>query len=225
MWPNVCLTLHYTWSHWGQTFVPEFSSTIVQDNMACQLNIGTFLPKGYHHLILQTGTQHRKRLGMTQGVHSWQTGHHRVRSCGFSLLCHNHSNHHHNPSQPGSCSWAASLSYVIALLLNGAFTFFFLAKQLPALFCSQRLQSCTHPSRQHRGSQQQADTLAVLVLTCGCSPGALPVPSSGSQAHSLEHAAFSQGQGAAAHWAGSQICSQELIRNSWRILFWKGCSG
>lgn len=71
-----CLTLHYTWSQWGQTFVTEFSSTIVQHNLAYQLNIGTFLPKGYHHLILQTGTQHRKRLEMTQGVNSWQTGRH-----------------------------------------------------------------------------------------------------------------------------------------------------
>lgn len=71
-----CLTLHYTWSQWGQTFVTEFSSTTVQHNLAYQLNIGTFLPKGYHHLILQTGTQHRKRLEMTQGVKSWQTGRH-----------------------------------------------------------------------------------------------------------------------------------------------------
>lgn len=121
----------------------EFSNTTVQHNMAHQLNIGTFLPKGYHHLISQTGTQHRKRLEMTQGVHSWQTGHQclppQSAQLWFSLMCHNHSSHHHNPSQPGLLLLGCiNLQLHHSTLFNWLILFFLLSQIAPALFYSQQ---------------------------------------------------------------------------------------
>lgn len=57
-------------------FVAEFSSTIVQHNLAHQSNLESFPLMDYHHLILYTRTKHRKRLEMTQGVNSLQAGTH-----------------------------------------------------------------------------------------------------------------------------------------------------
>lgn len=100
-------------------------------------------------------------------------------ACGFPLMCHNHSNHHHNPSQPG----LLLLGCITELCHSTPFhwcSFFFLAKQLPALFYSQHLQSSTHPSRHHSAQ----DVWRVRVRAAGrhfgsaggCSPGALPAP-------------------------------------------------
>lgn len=85
---------------------PNICDRVQQHNCATQFGISI----KYWHILTQRlsssgltdRTQHRKRLEMTQGVNSWQTGHHHtVHSCGFPLMCHNHFNHHHNPCQPG----------------------------------------------------------------------------------------------------------------------------
>lgn len=48
-------------------------------------------------------------------------------------------------------------------------------------------------------------------------------PSQGPRLRAPKHTAFLKAHGAAG-WAEGQICSQRLIHNSQRILFWKACS-
>lgn len=177
-----------------------------------------------------TGRGQRWHRVLILGKQAVTACHHRVHSCGFPLLCHNHSNHHHNPSQPGLLGCITELCHSTP---SQCCLLFFLLSQIAACSVLQPTSAELHTSKQApqcpgcvEGEGQSSRQTLCQCCCCGCSPGALPAPLPlGPRLSALEHAAFPQGQGAVTHWAGSQICSQGLIHNSWRILFWKGCSG
>lgn len=77
----------------------------------CAAQYGTSI-KYWHVLTPRLSSSHltdrntdRKRLEVTQGVHSWQTDHQclppQSAQLWFFTMCHNHANHHHKPCQPG----------------------------------------------------------------------------------------------------------------------------